>query len=59
MDELTDNERVVQAIAVAVLDLLDRLDPDARRAFLLALARLVAAHSGGEAAGDTFGVRIN
>jgi len=58
MDELTDNQRVAQAMAAAVLDRLDRLDPNARRAFLLALARLAAAHRGSEAAGDMLGARL-
>ena len=56
MNEVTDNERVAQAVAATVLALLDRLDPDARRAFLLALARLLAAHRGGEPAGALRGV---
>ena len=58
-DELTDIERVALATARAVLDLLESLDPDARRVLLLAFARLLTAHRGGKAAGDTLGVRIN
>ena len=46
MDEITDNERVAQATAAAFRDLLDRRGPDARREFLLALARLLEAHRG-------------